>query len=91
MGKQRFITTEIHSPLLEMLQWLLDVTITLRLALTRNEKMLPLPKGLQSHRSYLHEVKAGVCTAAHEAGHHSECEGCVRWSTVCSKVLGLPA
>lgn len=47
---QWLITAEIHSLVLEMLQWLLDVTIILGLALTHNEKLLPLPRSLLSRR-----------------------------------------
>jgi len=94
LGKQWLFTTDIHSLVLEMLQCLPDVAITLRLALTRSDKMLPLGKSLLSRRPYLHQAKPGVGTAAHQVGHRSECEGCVRWSTACvcnNVVLGLPS
>lgn len=45
---------------------LLDVTIMLCVALTPGKKMLPLPKSLLSHRSYLLEVEAVVGTAEHK-------------------------
>lgn len=45
---------------------LLDVTIMLCLALTLSRKMLPLPKRLLSHRSYLLEVEAVVGAAEHK-------------------------